>query len=156
MSVILTSKRRTRGVRGKNESPVGAETMRGLRFGIRVAGLGVAVGLALQTAQAGERKSAAARHAGSSLRADVPQTLRSGASRLRQDYGAPGFSFFPVGPLKSEVRDLRSEVGDARREPTPPHERKNITLFRLDPKFGDISVQPVVGGAKGAQISVGF
>jgi hypothetical protein len=40
--------------------------------------------------------------------------------------------------------------------PTPAKERKKITLFRFNPKFGDISVQPVLGEIKGAQICVGF
>jgi hypothetical protein len=40
--------------------------------------------------------------------------------------------------------------------PTPAKERKKITLFRFNPKFGDISVQPVLGEIKGAQVCVGF
>jgi hypothetical protein len=40
--------------------------------------------------------------------------------------------------------------------PTPPNERKKIILFRFDPKFGDVSVQPVVGQVNGAQLSVGW
>ena len=142
--------------------------MRDSRFGIRVAGLGVVVGLALQSAHAGDRKSAQPRpretsihapasvaQARSSLRADVPQTLRSGVTSRRGE-AANEFSFLPVNPLKSEVRDLRSEVEDAKRAPTSPSERKNVTFFRLDPKLGDISVQPVVGGVNGAQLSMGF
>jgi hypothetical protein len=41
-------------------------------------------------------------------------------------------------------------------EPTPAKERKKIILFQFDRKFGDISVQPVVGRVNGAQLSVGF
>jgi len=36
----------------------------------------------------------------------------------------------------------------------PQH--KTLTFFRLNPKLGDISVQPVVGGVNGAQLSIGF
>ena len=40
--------------------------------------------------------------------------------------------------------------------PTPAKERKKITLFRFNPKFGDISVQPVLGEVNGAQVCVEF
>jgi len=40
--------------------------------------------------------------------------------------------------------------------PTPVNERKKIILFRFDPKFGDVTVQPVVGQVNGAQLSVGW
>jgi len=67
------------------------------------------------------------------------------------------FSFVPVTPLRPEVRDHRTEVGTSKQGPsTSPRERKSITFFRLDPKLGDVSVQPVVGGVNGAQLSVGF
>ena len=35
-------------------------------------------------------------------------------------------------------------------------ERKALTLFRINSKFGDIAVQPVFGSIKGAQFSLGF
>jgi hypothetical protein len=71
--------------------------------------------------------------------------------------GRGEFSFVPVSPLGTEARGPRSEVGSAKRGPsTLPRERKSMTFFRLDPKFGDVSVQPVVGGVNGAQVSLGF
>jgi hypothetical protein len=147
----------------------GAAVM-GMGMGIRVAGLGIAVGLALEPAHAGDRKSAA-RHAETinrsvvfavqarSLRADVPQTMRSGVTSQRGE-----FSFSPVSPLETRARSQvhpatrRADSGNEEREkgPTSPRERRNVTFFRLDPKFGDISVQPVVGGVNGAQLSVGY
>jgi hypothetical protein len=134
-------------------------------IGIRVAGFGMAVGLALQPAHGGDRKSASARDAETfnhrvvlaaqtrtSLRAEVPQTMHSGVTSRRGE-----FSFSPVSPF--ELR-ARSQVPVANEEkekgPTSPRERRNVTFFRLDPKFGDISVQPVVGGVNGAQLSVGY
>ena len=71
------------------------------------------------------------------------------------------FSFVPVTPLGSETGGqsrLREGDGVPREKgpATPPAERKTITFFRLDPKLGDVSVQPVVGGVNGAQLSVGF
>ena len=77
-------------------------------------------------------------------------------------HGQNEIPFVPVKPLSAEVRSpatagkLRSEVREANGPSTPPRERKGVTFFRANPKFGDISVQPVVGGVNGAQISVGF
>jgi hypothetical protein len=148
-------------------------------FVIRVLGLGVVAAFALQPAEAGERKLAAAQAhhlrafihtvaliapARSSLRADLPKTSREVTSRHletgRESVALPGganrnavtrgeFSFVPVTPLGTEA-------GVQRTEPVSPRERRNITLFRLDPKLGDVSVQPVVGGVNGAQLLVGF
>jgi hypothetical protein len=153
--------------------------MRDSGFVIRVMGLGVVAAFALQPAQAGERKPSAAQahHLGasihrvalvaparSSLRADLPKTSRDVTSRHlesgREPAAVPGganrnavargeFSFVPVTPLGAEAAGQRSE-------PVSPRERKSITLFRLDPKLGDVSVQPVVGGVNGAQLLVGF
>lgn len=125
----------------------------------------VAVSLVLQPAQAGERKHGAPvavqAHASravvvpsparSSLRTDVPQTLHHAVMSARGE-----LSFVAVSPLGSEVRDPRSGAGSATGPSTSPRERKSLTLFRLDPKFGDVSVQPVVGGVNGAQVSMGF
>jgi len=42
-------------------------------------------------------------------------------------------------------------------ESTARPERKTITLFRFSTrKLGEVSVQPVVGGVNGAQLSIGF
>jgi hypothetical protein len=125
----------------------------------------VAAGLALQPAYGGDRKQAAARHAEtfnrsvvfavparSSVSADVPQTMRSGVTSRRGE-----FSFSPVSPLESRARpQVQSGNEEKEKAPTSPRERRNVTFFRLDPKFGDISVQPVVGGVNGAQLSVGY
>lgn len=136
-------------------------------------GLCVAAGLALQPAHASDRKTASVRAGGksirafafpaqarSSLRADVPQTLRSGVTS-RRGVGANEFSFSAVNPLESRLSrsaDKTPTNGDEQIEkaPTPPSERKTVRFFRLDPKLGDISVQPVVGGVNGAQLSMGF
>jgi hypothetical protein len=121
----------------------------------------------------------------SSLRADLPKTTRKDVTSRRDDFGGsrlrfenghelagvrsnasrstiPGeFSFVPVTPLGMQAGDQsRLRQGDGapgeKGPATPPAERKNVTFFRLDPKLGDVSVQPVVGGVNGAQLSVGF
>jgi hypothetical protein len=134
-------------------------------IGIRVAGLCTALGLAVHQVHAGDRKQAGARRgetftravifsaqARSGLSADAPQTMRAGVTSRRGD-----FSFSPVSPLEARARP-QVQSGNEKKEnaPTSPHERRNVTFFRLDPKFGDISVQPVVGGVNGAQLSVGY
>jgi hypothetical protein len=135
------------------------------RIFVGVAGLSVAMGLALQPAQAGERKSAAVqvRHLGAAVHNIVfaAQARSAGdnfaGGHLRQGYGGPReLSFVPVSPLGTEVRGQKSEVGSPKGPSTSPRERKSLTFFRLDPKFGDVSVQPVVGGVNGAQVSLGF
>jgi hypothetical protein len=125
----------------------------------------VTAGLAFQPAHGGDRKQTAARpaetfnrgvvfaaRARSSVSADVPQTMRSGVTSRRSE-----FSFSPVSPLESRARP-QVQSGNEEKEKTPasPRERRNVTFFRLDPKFGDVSVQPVVGGVNGAQFSVGY
>jgi hypothetical protein len=136
--------------------------MRNSGFVIRVAGLGLAAGIALQSANAGERKPAAVRHMGVAIHKVVfVAPARSaedphGGSSLK----APGrgeLSFSPVSPLKSEVGNQRPEVGSKKPGPTTaPSERRTLKFFQLAPKFGDVSVQPVIGGVNGAQLSVGF
>ena len=143
--------------------------------------LGVAAGFVSlqQPAMAGERRNVAApiHHraafvqsvavvapARSTLRADLPKPIGYDAANRGVDFGARRtalvhgeFSFVPVTPLRQEVREQRPGVGSPQQGPrTTPRERKGITFFRLDPKLGDVSVQPVVGGVNGAQLSVGF
>jgi hypothetical protein len=118
----------------------------------------------------------------SNLPADFPKTMRKevrynfGANWPRSGNGREAirvrsiaspnatsgeFHFVPVTPLRAGAGEQSSlgpneGVPKERGPTTPPAERKNITLFRLDSKLGDVSVQPVVGGVNGAQLLVGF
>ena len=131
--------------------------------------------LVVQPAQAGERETAAAQahHLGASIHRvamvnrgeDRGLRIENGAQRQRSEVrvGNPvhgEFSFLPVTPLRTDPPSPRDRGTTARQgeqgPATPPRERKSITFFRLDPKFGDVAVQPVVGGVNGAQLSVGF
>lgn len=123
-------------------------------------GLGVAALLAWQPAQAGERKPAAGRHAEASARpltvAAQPRSLGADhATSLRAMPGRGELPGLPVRPLETRLSrpDLKPSAGV---DEQGRHERKSVTFFRLNPKFGDVSVQPVVGGVNGAQVSVGF
>jgi hypothetical protein len=123
------------------------------------------VGLAVQPAHGGDRKQASARHAEtisggvvfaaqarSGLRASVPQTMPSGVTSRRGE-----FSFSSVSPFEARaLSQVKPGTEEKERGPTSPRERRNVTFFRLDPKLGDISVQPVLGGVNGAQLSVGY
>ena len=134
-------------------------------IGIRVAGFGIALGLAVQPAHGGDRKQASARHAEtvsrgvvfaaqarSGLHGGVPQTMHAGVTSRRGE-----FSFSPVSPLEARaLSQMKPGAEEKEKGPISPRERRNVTFFRLDPKLGDISVQPVVGGVNGAQLSVGY
>jgi hypothetical protein len=135
-------------------------------------GLGVAMGLALQPAHAGDRKSVAvttyhAAAAASARNFVFAAQVRSsgddhGGGSIMKVQGRGDLPFFPVTPLESRLPrsgTAASTSDDQQKEKgptTPPHERKSITLFRFDSKLGNVSVQPVVGGVNGAQLSVGF
>lgn len=153
---------------GENTNQMqGGGEMRDLGFVIRTAGLGVAAGLALQPAHAGDRKQLSVRHAETSIQrvvfaAQARSTGDSYGGRIIKAQGRGEFSFSPVSPLESRLS--RSQVAGAfpsttrerGKRPVSQGERKNVTFFRLDPKFGDVSVQPVMGGVNGAQLSVGY
>ena len=124
-------------------------------------GLGVAALLAWQPARAlaGERKAAvtATHHAEMSARPVMVAALSraSGAdygNSLKATHGRAELPGVPVRPLETRLSHQPVTVADA----PARHERKGLTFFRLNPKFGDVSVQPVVGGVNGAQVSVGF
>jgi hypothetical protein len=91
--------------------------------------------LPLSPARAGDRKDSVARDAQSDSRfSDFVTNSDSKVSRSRRD---------------ATTKEKESE-------PTPGKERKKIILFQFDRKFGDVSLQPVVGQVNGAQLSVGF
>ena len=129
-------------------------------------GLWVAAGLALQLAQADDRKPAAAHHAAASghsfvfaAQARSPGDNHAGTSMKVQGHGDLPFS--RVTPLESRLPrsgDKAVTTDDEQKEKGPPprHERKGVTFFRFGSKLGDVSVQPVMGGVNGAQLSVGF
>ena len=124
---------------------------------------------------AGERETAAVQihHRGPSVQSvavvnrseDRGLRIENGGRRQRTEVGVGNmghgeFSFVPVTPLRPDPPSSHNRGTTARQgengPATPPRERKSITFFRLDPKLGDVSVQPVIGGVNGAQLSVGF
>ena len=127
-------------------------------------GVLVAAVFALHSVQAGERKAGAG-NSGASLHKAVfgaQSGSAGGNSATISKMQRPGeFSVLPVRVLETRSFSVSSKAStsdndQSERRSTPRQERKGITFFRLDPKFGDVSVQPVIGGVNGAQISVGF
>jgi hypothetical protein len=129
-------------------------------------GVCVAIGLALQPAQAGDRKAATTLHAASLTHSVISAAPvrssgdNSGGGSLKVQ-GRGDLPFSAVSPFETRLPrsgDKASTSDEQQKEkgPPPPHERKSITFFRFDSKFGGVSLQPVVGGVNGAQLSVGF
>jgi hypothetical protein len=133
---------------------------------ITCVGLFMVAGFTVQPAHAGDRKAdlshpgVAAHHLVFAVQARSSGDNNVAARSVRVQ-GRGDLPFLSVSPFESRLTrfDNRSSAaGTSQKEkgPTTPAERKTITLFRLDPKFGDVSVQPVVGGVNGAQVAVGF
>ena|SRR5947209_1147843 len=130
------------------------------------AGLFVAAGLACQAARGSDRKSDLFHQGATPHHITLAAQARSSgdnniAVRGLKVQGRSDLPFLSVSPFESRLARLDNrpsavETRQKEKGPTTPAERKSVTLFRLDPKFGDVSVQPVVGGVNGAQIAVGF
>ena len=106
-----------------------------------------AIGFALDSAQARDRKSAGLDRSVSTDRV----ATRPERSALRYDASTASIAAVP-DPKKSRVNhDLKEETADV-----PTTERKQITFFHINSKFGDVAVQPVFGAIQGAQFTLGF
>ena len=133
------------------------------RFALRMAGLGIALGLAAEPAAAGERKSGGAIGHARLIGVHaivVPAPTRSSGDSVGRNAKLSGhaeLSFVSVSPLGSEVKGSKPAAANERRGPaTPASERKNIKFFQMSSRLGEVSLQPVVGGVNGAQVSLGF
>jgi hypothetical protein len=120
------------------------------------------VSLALQPARAGDRRSAEPKASASiQMALAAPATpMRTYSERAHGRFeetsgfftaNAPTTKFWQAGGKVLATEDEHKESA-----PTPPRERKSLTFFRFDSKLGDVSVQPVIGALKGAQLSLGF
>lgn len=113
-----------------------------MRKGIGFSRLLIAIGLLVQPAEAGERKS--------SSQLETQALLVAPA--MARSYERPGSSsigFFQTSDLDSTARRSAGEEKDA-------YEHKPLTLFRFNSKFGEVAVRPVIGKVNGAQFSLGF
>ncbi|MFL6588746.1 MAG: hypothetical protein ACJ8M4_01095 [Chthoniobacterales bacterium] len=132
---------------------------------------GLILGFApLHGAHAGDRPAVAKTSSSAALRRDG-QAGQAFAVTRSTGATTGQYSFPSVSPLASKAAMVRSEseIGNQRVSQstvsrraieagpaTTPSERKTLTFFRLNSKFGDVLVQPVFGGVNGAQLSLGF
>jgi hypothetical protein len=124
-----------------------------VRRRVGVCGLLVAIGLACQPAQAGDRKSARRDHEASE---DIIVPSKTHAVSLKYELtGASTAKTFEAGSSASvgrrSSRDRGTPTADA-----PAREHRRLTLFHINSKIGDIAVEPVIGHVNGAQFSIGF
>lgn len=103
-----------------------------------------ALGVAIQPADARDPKTSSGgeRHAAELMVARAGRAMAGHASFASSS--------------ASEELPARDDALAKHHVAVPPDEHKTLTLFRFDSKFGEISVQPVVGSVKGAQLSIGF
>ena len=131
---------------------------------VRCLGLGLVLGIALQPARAGERKSATIQRGAVATRAsNFGGQMRSLGNKQvtapMKMHGRGELAFVQITPFESRSVVAGEKASRQREEPNAsgptagPRERRTITLLRLNP---NISVQPVIGGVNGAQVSVGF
>lgn len=116
--------------------------------------LAVSMSASLPLAQAGDRRDSARIGARPDPRFSDFVTNSPSSSARRG--GIAALSVTNSDSKFSRSRSEHTTIKEKDSVPTPAKERKKITLFRFNPKFGDISVQPVLGEIKGAQVCVGF
>jgi len=108
----------------------------------------IAIGLASQPAQAGDRKST-----GSVQESAKAVLIASPAQSVtlppeRRDTSVVGL--FENGPAADHRSRSDRETGNA------PRQHKSLTLFHIHSQLGDIAVQPIMGQVNGAQFTLGF
>src|ERR1041385_4511243 len=118
---------------------------------VQSCGLLVAIGIAFQPADAGDRKSAARLQ---EVQDEILVVRKSqGPSLQNEMLGAS--TTRPLETRLSAFADHRS-IKDSKREnaAASASEHKPVTLFHFNSKLGDVSVQPVIGHVNGAQFSL--
>jgi len=108
----------------------------------------IAIGLASQPAQAGDRKST-----GSVQESAKAVLIASPAQSVtlppeRRDTSAVGL--FENGTTADHRSRSDRETGNA------PRQHTSLTLFHIHSQLGDIAVQPIMGQVNGAQFTLGF
>jgi hypothetical protein len=120
---------------------------------IRSCGSLVAIAFACQSALADDRKSVG-RFQESKEQTFVTQ--KGHQTSFRYELTRP-LLLTTSKPENSVLTDRR--LGYVIEESNPnarAHEHKSLTLFRVNSKVGQITVQPVIGHVTGAQCSIGF
>ena len=110
----------------------------------------VAVGVATQPATARERKSAASRERESLAEMMAEREARSAAARQDASNTSAARATASAATLDSRARN-RNGNPTAPVAELQPRETNPLKL-----KFGAVTLQPAVGGIKGARFSIGF
>ena len=113
----------------------------------------IAIGLACQPAHAGDRKSAGRVH---DTAKEMFVAREAHAASLR--YETPRATIVRPFEARYSTSTNHGSSKDNKRgnAAAPASEHKQLTLFHINSKFGDIAVQPVMGQVNGAQLSLGF
>lgn len=117
-----------------------------VRKGVGILGLLIAIGLAGEPAAAGSRKS-------SSQMESRPLLVSPAANTTANPSARPGSSS-SVGLFETDYSGSVERSANEREKET--HERKPLTLYRFNSRFGEVEVRPVIGKVNGAQFSLGF
>ena len=118
--------------------------------------IAVSMSASLHLAQAGDRRDSAGIAARLDPRFSDVVTKNSSSSSSPRHGGIAALWVTNSDSKFSRSRREHTRTKEKESAPTPPKERKKITIFRFNPKFGDISVQPLLGEINGAQVCVGF
>ena len=116
----------------------------------------VAISLACQPVHAGDRKSPR-RNQEAAIETLVARKAHT-TSRRSEMVGTPAASPFETRFSASADHELIrvSDKEDRDAQAREHGKGKPLTLFRINSKFGDIAVEPVMGQVNGAQFSLGF
>ena len=117
-----------------------------MRKGIEFLGLLMAIGFVVQPAEAGDRKSSSQRETKALL---VAPAMNPTANPSARPGSSSSVGLFETGYSSSVERSASEREKET-------HERKPLTLFRFNSKFGEVAVRPVIGKVNGAQFSLGF
>jgi hypothetical protein len=122
-----------------------------------------AIALLGQPCYGGDRKSDVSVNRESRFAPVADHAVSTPAMPVRGDTGArmnradDPLSFVLLNSIATKPARAAAHDADAKEDqPTPPRLRKSLTFFRFQSKAGEVSVQPLVGGLKGAQFSLGF
>ena len=117
-----------------------------VRKGVGILGLLLAAGFVCEPAAAGSRKSSSQMESRALLVAPAANPTANPSAR-------PGTSS-SVGLFEDGYSTSVERTANERDKET--RERKPLTLYRFNSKFGEVAVRPVIGKVNGAQFSLGF
>jgi len=116
-------------------------------------GLLIAISLACQPARAGDRKSAARLQ---EPKEQILVTQKDQTTSARYELTRPLLITSLEGKNSVSADRRPGYLIEKSDSDTRSHEHKQLTLFHMNSKVGEITVQPLIGHVTGAQCSIGF